>query len=219
MVLFALPAAAGGEAAENEVSSCVRAAVEAIQKRYETVRDLSADFEQTSHSVALGRAGASSVSSGRVVFAKPGRMRWHYLAPEESLVVSDGRWLWIYDATLGEAQKLEVGEAWLSGAAIQFLLGEGQILRDFRTSADVCSPEEARLELVPRHPATYEKLRLLADPRSGDIVETEVHDLLGNVTRVAFRDLEVNTDPAPETFTFQAPEGVKVLELDAPPTP
>lgn len=217
LVLPALPAPAGGEEAENEVSPCVRSAVEAIQKRYETVRDLSARFEQTSHSVALGRAGGSSVSSGRVVFAKPGRMRWHYEEPEESLVVSDGRWLWIYDAALREAQKFEVGEAWLSGAAIQFLLGEGRILRDFHTRADACGPAEAVLELVPRRPATYEKLRLRADPRSGDILETEVHDLLGNVTRVAFRDLEVNTDPPPETFTFQAPEGVKVLELDAQP--
>jgi outer membrane lipoprotein carrier protein len=216
LLLPGSPAAAGGDPGAA-VDPCVRAAVEAVQKRYESVRDLSARFEQTTFSVALGRAGASSTSRGRVVFAKPGRMRWHYEEPEESLVVSDGHWLWIYDPAHREAQKLEVGEAWLSGAAIQFLLGEGQILRDFDTRADACDAREAQLVLVPRRPATYEELRLRVDPRSGDVLETEVHDLLGNVTRVSFQDLEFDTNPAPELFRFQAPKGVTVLEMDESP--
>ena len=216
LLLHWIPAVADSveEPAESEVSACVRAAVEAVQKRYESVRDISARFEQTSFSVALGRAGSSSKSRGRVVFAKPGRMRWHYQEPEESLVVSDGHWLWIYDPAHKEAQKLEVGEAWLSGAAIQFLLGEGRILRDFEVRSESCDSQEAQLVLVPRSPTTYERLQLEVDVAGGDVRVTEVHDLLGNVTRVAFQDMQVNTDPPPETFGFEAPEGVKVLELD-----
>ncbi len=196
---------------------CVKAAVAAIQKRYETVRDLSARFSQSSRSVALGRAGSSATSRGSVVFAKPGRMRWHYQEPDESLVVSDGHWLWIYDPFHREAQKLEVGGAWLSGAAIQFLLGEGKLLRDFRVSAERCNEEQALLVLVPRSASTYEELRLEADARSGDIRATEVRDLLGNVTRVAFEDVQINTDPKAELFAFEAPEGVRVIELATPP--
>lgn len=214
LAVLAGPAGADGEGGEAEVDPCIRSAVEAIQKRYESVRDLSARFEQTTRSVALGRAGASTTSRGTVVFAKPGKMRWHYEEPEESLVVSDGHWLWIYDPARREAQKLEVGEAWLSGAAIQFLLGEGRILRDFETSAEACSDDEVQLVLVPRSPSTYEKLRLRADPRTGDVLETEVVDLLGNATRVAFRDVKVNTNPPPDTFRFQAPKGVTVMELE-----
>ncbi|MDJ0850158.1 MAG: outer membrane lipoprotein carrier protein LolA [Myxococcota bacterium] len=209
------PAFAGDE--EPEPTACVAAAVAAIQKRYETVRDLSARFAQSSRSVALGRAGSSATSRGSVVFAKPGRMRWHYQEPDESLVVSDGHWLWIYDPFHREAQKLEVGGAWLSGAAIQFLLGEGKLLRDFRVSAERCNEEQALLVLVPRSASTYEELRLEADARSGDIRATEVRDLLGNVTRVAFEDVQINTDPKAELFAFEAPEGVRVIELATPP--
>ncbi len=198
-------------------SPCVRAAVAAIQKRYETVRDLSARFAQTSRSVALGRSASSVASRGSVVFAKPGRMRWHYEEPDESLVVSDGEWLWIYDPSHREAQKLQVGGAWLSAAAIQFLLGEGELLRDFQVAAESCDDEQAQLVLTPRQPSTYERLRLEADAGSGDVRATEVHDLLGNVTRVVFEDVRVNTDPAAEVFTFQAPEGVRVIELGTPP--
>jgi len=199
---------------EPPVSACVKSAVDKIQKRYESVQDLSARFEQTTRSVALGRAGDSKASKGQVVFAKPGRMRWHYEEPEESLAVTDGEWLWLYDPAHREAQRVQVGEAWLSGAAIQLLLGEGDILRDFRARAEICTAEEARLVLLPREPSSYEKLVLRADLRTGDVVETEVQDLLGNVTRVRFEEPRTNTAPAPELFRFEAPEGVRVIDIE-----
>ena len=78
--------------AGSDVEACTRSAVDAIQKRYQSIRDFSARFEQTTRSVALGTgAGAEQASKGTVRFAKPGRMRWSYEAPQESLVVSDGR--------------------------------------------------------------------------------------------------------------------------------
>jgi outer membrane lipoprotein carrier protein len=207
---------AADAAPEPDPSACVRAAVGAIQARYRALRDLSARFEQESRSAAFG-AGGITRSSGEVVFAKPGKMRWTYREPEPSLVVSDGRWLWIYDPTAREAQKLGVGDGALSGAAVQFLLGEGEILAAFQVDAESCSETEARLRLVPREPAAYETLQIVADPRSGDLRETEVVDLLGNATRVAFHDLRTDTGPAPELFQFQAPEGVEVIELSTIP--
>jgi outer membrane lipoprotein carrier protein len=214
-LLFA-PAATAGEP-QADVPDCVRAAVEAIQTRYEAIDDLRADFVQTTRSVALGESGPLSTSRGSVVFAKPGKMRWSYSEPEESLVVSDGRWLWIYDPMNREAQKVAVSDGYLSGAAIQFLLGEGEILRDFRVTAEACDESRARLVLIPRRPTSYERLRVLADRASGDLLETEIVDLLGNVTRVAFEGIETNVKPAPELFRFVAPAGVDVIELETPP--
>jgi len=178
------------------------------------VRDLEASFEQTTRSVALGQPGATAKSSGSVVFAKPGRMRWTYVAPEPSLVVSDGTQLWIYDPVNREAQHLTVTAAYLSGAALSFLLGEGEILRDFEVTALECSDTAALLDLVPREPATYERLRARIDPRSGELLETTVIDLLGNATTVALRDLRTNRDPDASLFRFDPPAGVRVVDLD-----
>jgi outer membrane lipoprotein carrier protein len=193
--------------------ACVTQAVERIQRRYESVRDLSADFEQTTRSVALGTAGATASARGSVVFAKPGKMRWSYQTPEPSLVVSDGRFLWIFDPAHQEVQKLAVGEGFLSGAAIQFLLGEGEIRRDFVVTADACSAERVELQLVPRAPAAYEKIRLRSDPASGELLETTVVDLLGNVTRVAFHRVRTNLSPDDDLFRFRPDPGVRVIEL------
>ncbi|MBW2493890.1 MAG: outer membrane lipoprotein carrier protein LolA, partial [Deltaproteobacteria bacterium] len=91
----ALPA----RAEEASKLSCRDAATTALQRRYESARDLRADIVQTTHSVALGTASEQMTSKGTVVFAKPGKMRWSYDEPEPSLVVSDGTTLWIYDPT------------------------------------------------------------------------------------------------------------------------
>jgi outer membrane lipoprotein carrier protein len=210
------PAPAAGGAATAATEACITRAVESIQRRYEAVRDLSADFVQNTRSVALGAAGAVATSRGTVVFAKPGKMRWAYQEPEPSLVVSDGRWLWVYDPAHQEVQKLSVGEGFLSGAAIQFLLGEGEIRRDFEVTAEACSDAKVELVLAPRRDASYQKLRVRSDPATGELLETTVIDLLGNVTQIAFSGMRTNRAPADELFRFDAPAGVRVIELEPP---
>jgi outer membrane lipoprotein carrier protein len=213
--LFVGVASATAEAPATD--ACVAAAVAAVQQRYEAISDLSARFEQRSRSVALGGgAAAETVSRGTVVFAKPGKMRWSYEEPEPSLVVSDGETLWLYDPTRAEVQRLSVSAGFVSGAAIQFLLGQGDMRRDFEVSALRCGPDAAELELVPRADATYEKLQILADLPSGQLRRTTVFDLLGNVTEVGFGDVRTNQSPGDDAFRFDPPEGVEVIEFDVP---
>lgn len=218
LVLAAGPAAAsgpGGTGAKGE--DCAEAVALRVQGHYEAVRDLRADFVQETRSVALGGGGAveSAPVRGRVHFAKPGRMRWEYESPEPSLVVSDSETLWIHDPAAKEVQVLPVGAGFLSGAAIQFLLGEGRVLETFRVTARDCQGEAVTLVLSPREPATYERLELGVEPASGAIRETRVVDLFGNRTRVVFENVETNQDPPASLFRFEVPEGVRVLELPA----
>jgi outer membrane lipoprotein carrier protein len=207
----ALPA----RAEQASEPSCRDAAVTALQQRYESAKDLRADIVQTTRSVTLGAAASEQMTSkGTVVFAKPGKMRWSYEEPELSLVVSDGTILWIYDPTFREAQKLPATEGYLSGAAIQFLLGEGAIERDFEISALRCEAAIAELRLQPRKPSSYEKLHIVVNPQTGDLLKTTVFFVLGNVTEVAFSNMELNTDPAESLFRFDPPADVRVIELD-----
>ncbi len=207
---------AAEEAPDDEASaSCAERVVRAMQQRYEGVRDLSARFEQTTRSASMGGAPPSSnpVRRGQVLLAKPDRMRWAYEEPEASLVVSDGVTLWIYDPAAKEAQRLPAPKEYMSGAALQFLLGEGDLLKQFEVTARDCEAKRVQLDLVPREDATYERIGLAVDPVSGEVRATTLIDLLGNVTEVAFHDVRINTDPAPGRFEFRPPSGVQVLEL------
>ena len=164
-----------------------------------------------------------------MVFAKPGKMRWTYTDPEPSLVVSDGETLWLYAPRLQEAQRLPVTKGYLTGAALQFLLGDGKLVDSFEIRSDSCPMQEANaaraagrkpvvdLELVPKEPSSYERLGLTANPDTGEVLETRVVDLFGNETRIAFARIETNTDPGPGTFTFVPGPDVEVIELQATP--
>lgn len=203
-------------AVADDPSTCVDGTIAVIQKRYESVSDLSASFVQTTHPVVFGgKAGGGQVSRGTVVFAKPGKMRWQYSEPEPSLVVSDGHTLWIHDPEHAEVQRMRVSEGYLSGAAIQFLIGEGDMRRDFAITGVACSDDASELELRPKTDVGFEKLRVVADRATGELRRTTIHDLLGNVTEVAFSDVRANQSPDDSLFRFEAPPGHEVIDLDA----
>lgn len=204
--------------AESPVPACDKNLAEKtarqIQGRYEGIRDLRADFEQTNVSATFqGEALTSPVPRhGKVVFAKPGRMRWTYAPPEASVVVSDGKTLWIHDLDAKTVTRLEVTEGYLSGAALQFLMGDGDVLASFAVTASACDAKQVTLDLIPREDASYERLGLVADRATGIVLATSVTDLFGNVTRIRFTRLEENRNPAPDTFVLKIPEGVEVID-------
>jgi len=209
-------ASTGGEV--EPPPGCAEEVALRIQGYYEGVRDLRADFSQSSRSVALGSVpGEETPNRGHVVFAKPGRMRWVYESPEPSLVVSDGETLWIYDPVLKEVQVFSVDAGFLSGTAIQFLLGEGRILESFSVGAKSCEGDEVSLDLQPKKSASYERLELRVDRASGAILATAVVDLFGNRTDVAFENVQRNLAPDDSLFRFEPSEDDRVLTLpDAP---
>jgi outer membrane lipoprotein carrier protein len=215
-LVFVLGLGGGARADGEEPRDCAREVASRVQARYEGVRDLEARFTQKSRSVAFGGAGQEMHARGVALFAKPGRMRWTYEEPEPSLVVSDGQTLWIYDPVAKEAQEFSVGEGFLSGTAVQFLLGEGRILEAFDVAAEGCGAEAVRLFLRPRAEATYESLELLVAPESGDVRETAVVDLFGNRTDVVFESMRSNLQIDPSKFRFEAGPGVRVLRAGPP---
>lgn len=214
LLLVGGPAAASAGGEEEKSPSCAEEVALRVQGHYEGVRDLQAEFSQSTHNAVLGDVpGAEIPARGRVVFAKPGRMRWVYESPEPSLVVSDGETLWIYDSTLKEVQVLSVDAGFLSGTAIQFLLGEGEILESFDVSAESCEGDEVSLDLRPKQIASYERLRLRVERASGAILGTAVFDLFGNRTDVVFEKMQRNRAPDQSLFRFEPSEDDRVLTL------
>src|SRR5688572_22919994 len=104
---------------------------DALQRRYEGVRDFSADFTQTYQGGVLNRR---LTERGRVLVKKPGKMRWEYAAPESTLFVSDGAKAYFY---VPKDRQVLVSRAPSSdGASTPALLlaGKGHIPRDFTPS-------------------------------------------------------------------------------------
>ena len=216
------PAVERTEAVETEAAGeCVGTVAARVQAYYDAVADLRAVFRQSTSRVGFGSVQPSSLEArGEVILAKPSRMRWSYAAPERSEIVSNGSELWIYDPAAGEAQHyVGADAAWLSGVALQFLLGEGDLLRDFAISASGCGEEWVALELVPRSPTNFERIDLVVAASTGEVRETGVVDLLGNRTELRFGSMLLNSRPDPAIFEFHPPPGTRVLEAPAPAGP
>lgn len=193
------------------------AVVARVQARYDEVGDIEADFEQTTRSVMMagGSLEDEQPARGHMQIAKPGRMRWHYRVPQESLVLSDGETLWIHDVGAKEVTRARVTEGFLAGAALQFLLGEGTIAESFEVTLGQCGAAGVELLLTPKRAASYERLEMRVDPDTGIVHGTTIHDLFGNLTKLRFEDVRFDRKPPAGTFVWTPQDGVRVIDVDA----
>lgn len=221
LLLFFLVRVGHADGTDEELSAASPACpdldgvVQRIQARYEGIRDFSAAFEQISQSVVLAGSMplAPALSLGEVVFVKPGRMRWQYHEPEPSLVVSNGKLLWIYDVAAKQVTRVPVDRGHLAGAALQFLLGEGKLTDAFKIEMAGCQGDRVVLNLLPRQPAGYERLSLGVESSTGLVTTTDTFDLFGNQTSLRFLAIQQNQNPDASIFEFVIPEGVELIEF------
>ena len=69
-----------------------------IQQRYQSISSFTGEFVQTS--IRNDEDSIPVVAEGKVSFLRPGKMRWEYETPEEQLLVTDGKTVWLYDPLL-----------------------------------------------------------------------------------------------------------------------
>jgi outer membrane lipoprotein carrier protein len=174
-----------------------------VQKHYEGLKDYTADFIQIYTRVALSR---TSESRGKLMLKKPGMMRWEYEKPESKLYVTDGSQLWVYEPEFEQVVIDKNFETARLSDSIRFLWGEGKLADSF--TASLGAPNT--LELTPKRDATYTKLVLVLDPKTGHVVESIIHETSGNKNHFKFSNLKINTGLKKELFTFTVPPGVDV---------
>jgi outer membrane lipoprotein carrier protein len=202
--LASLPA--GAESTADEL-------VQALQKRYDSIRDFSADFE---HRYQGGVLRKGITERGHVLIKKPGRMRWDYSAPEKKLFVADG--VRIYSYIPGDKQVVvspQPRDAETTTPAL-FLAGKGNLTRDFTPSLvdkPAGTPSGSRsLKLVPKsRQPDYDWLVFTLDPATLAIRGLLTMDAQGGESAFIFTNLKENTGLADKEFAFNIPRGVDVV--------
>src|SRR5512133_671186 len=125
VVLAAAPATPAGP------SSAALAAK--VQGYYERTRDLESKFTQTYTYAGFGRR---QVSSGTLRVKKPGMMRWDYDKPARKTIAVKGARLVQYEPEENQAYVDEKFDASALSAAVTFLLGKGDLAREFALAVD-----------------------------------------------------------------------------------
>jgi outer membrane lipoprotein carrier protein len=188
--------------------------LEEIQKRYESTNDIEAGFLQE----YIGKVMKQQLKQeGKVYFKKRGMMRWDYRIPNQKFI-SDGLTLWYLQPEENQVFVSDVSKVIREKTPLAFLAGEGDLSRDFKilNFNESSSPKEGNyvLELIPKESnAVLSKLTLTIDKKSYYVIQADVFDGLGNVTRTRFIDMKTNVGLPDSFFQFTIPPGTEVLKM------
>jgi outer membrane lipoprotein carrier protein len=197
-LLLALSVAAP---AEPPTASEAQALVRKVQAHYDQTKDLRAKFQQTYTYSGFGR---KQTSSGELLVKKPGMMRWEYKKPAPKVVVVKGSRLVQYEPEENQAYVDERFDASGMSAALTFLLGKGDLEKEF----DVAVRPGGTLVLRPKvEDPRVESIELVAGPE-GQILVTRVIDGSSNVNEIRLEDVKRNVGLADGAFELELPKGV-----------
>jgi outer membrane lipoprotein carrier protein len=187
----------------------------ALQKKYDAIRDFTADFVHESEGGLLRK---KQVERGVVQIKKPGKMRWDYRSPEQKLFLSDGRRIYLHVPADNQVIISQVPEQDQATTAVLFLVGKGSLTRDFTVSyVEGGGPDTYALRLQPKLPERdYDWLQLVADRRTLQIRSLTAADSQGGRSTFQFSNFKENTGLSDKTFTFKIPRGAEVTNNGAP---
>jgi outer membrane lipoprotein carrier protein len=172
-----------------------------VQAAYEQTRDLAARFSQTYTYAGFGR---KQVSSGKLEVKKPGMMRWDYEAPAKKVIAVRGTRLVQYEPEENQAYVDDRFDASAMSAAVAFLLGKGDLAKEFDLSLD---PAGALL-LTPKEPDPRVESIALTVGKDGEVTATRVRDGSGNVNEIRFTQVKRNRGIPDSAFDVKLPKDV-----------
>ncbi|OLS61817.1 outer membrane lipoprotein chaperone LolA [Pseudomonas putida] len=193
------------------LSSASVFAAEADVARLSQLLERSTTISATFSQLALDSSGTQlQETKGQMAVKRPGLFYWHTDAPQEQVVVSDGKNVTLWDPDLEQATIKKLDQRLTQTPA---LLLSGDISK-IGQSYDVTSKEQGEVmdfELRPKTKDTlFDSLRLSF--RRGLINDMQLIDSVGQRTNIMFTGVKAG-EPIPDSkFKFDVPAGADVIK-------
>ena len=194
-------------------SKDLKRVLDRLQRHYRDTDSFSAKFSEEIATVGAPKRKRQ----GTVSFRKPGRMRWEFEEPEKQTMVSDGETLYSYDPDLNQVVETPLKQALKSSSATSFLLGIGNINRDFKAAFANPATPTGLIDLTLDAKAGGYKIEVGLDPKTYNLITLTLTDQLGDVTRIDFSDVHDNVELPESIFAFKTPAGADVVTAPASP--
>jgi outer membrane lipoprotein carrier protein len=178
----------------------------ALDRFLDSVDSFSARFDQALYSPDNQLL---ETAAGELLLKRPNRFRWHYELPYEQLLIADGTNLWMYDVELAQVTAAALDETGGPSPAL-LLSGDASVRENFVVTADFVHDDMVWVKLEPATGGA-DFTAVLAGFRDGQLSVIELVDSLEQLTRIEFRDVEINPDLPESRFMFEPPPGVDVL--------
>jgi outer membrane lipoprotein carrier protein len=185
--------------------------LDSLQKTYDAAVDFVADFRQETEVKTLKR---SLKAFGQVTFKRPGKMLWRYEEPKGQFVLADGTHLYFYQPEQNQVIKTPLKSAFRSDIPLSFLLGIGNLKKDFNASLKATEDSHYVLRLEPKAEAGgFSEILLGVNKDTFDILWASIRDPSDNLTTVRFSNMRKGVGVNDSLFRLQVPDGADVVEL------
>jgi outer membrane lipoprotein carrier protein len=199
-----------GQSAATE-SGSADPIVDRLQKNYDATVDFIADFQQETAVKTLNR---KLKASGKLYFKRPGKMLWRYEEPKGQFVLADGKNLYFYQPEQDQVIKSPLKNAFRSDIPLSFLLGLGNLKKDFTATLKATEDNQHVIRLEPRGEfGGFSEVLVGVDRNSSDIDWISVRDAAANLTTIRFSDMRKGVGVQESLFHFQVPDGADIVEL------
>ncbi|ARU88422.1 outer membrane lipoprotein chaperone LolA [Pseudomonas sp. M30-35] len=183
------------------------AAVKRLTELLNQAQTITARFSQ----LTLDGSGSQlQETAGELALKRPGLFRWHTDAPQEQLLVSNGKKVWLYDPDLEQVTIQEMDQRLTHTPALLLSGDVSKISESFAISYKEAG-NVVDFTLKPKSKDTlFDNLRLSF--RSGVLNDMQLIDSIGQRTNILFLNVKMNQPIKESEFTFEVPEGADVIQ-------
>ena len=192
----------------------IDADVAALQRRYSAMQDIQMNFVQS-----YGWPGRRPrTESGQVFLRRPGLMRWEYREPAQKLFLSDGETIHFYLPERKQVQKGRVGRSRDRRLPFLFLLGRGDLKRDFSSiewarEKPFFAGNKVLAAKPGRSAGPVSEVLMEYDPGRMQLQRVALIERGGARNDFIFTNIRENAGLGKGLFEFQAPPDVEAVGL------
>ncbi|HVP63593.1 MAG TPA: outer membrane lipoprotein chaperone LolA [candidate division Zixibacteria bacterium] len=190
----------------------VKQIADAVDKRYNSLQSLRADFTESYEGGGMRR-----VESGTLWIRKPGQMRWEYSSPRPKLFVTDGHTAWFYVPGERQARRAQLKQLDDLRSPLRYLLGHTKLEKEFKgLSIAVDQKPSAMGDVVLRGVPVNMQDRIsevLLEVSGGNrLARIYIEELDGSRTVFSLANEQDNIPVNGDHFRFRPPAGVEVMQ-------
>ena len=210
LIAFASQTLLAGDSKDSDLE----ASIDALQSKYLHVRDLKMEFIQSYRSSRR----PMKTETGILFLKRPGMMRWEYETPKKKLFISNGKNVYFYLPYERQVQKTKVKESRDQRVPFLFLLGKGNLKKDFSRVewAEDSQPFYQGNRIICAYPKKnideFAKILMEFNPQTYQLQRVTVHDVDGSTSEFVFTNIHENVGINSEQFDFKIPAGTEVQD-------
>jgi outer membrane lipoprotein carrier protein len=178
-----------------------------------TNKSFKAEFSQES---TLKAMDITDFAAGRMYVRYPGMMRWEYEKPENQVIITDAKKLWIYRPADNQVMTGSAPAFFSDGKGASFLSDIKLVRQKFKISLDqskdgffyelTLQPIEQTLDVTD--------IRISVTKNTFTVIRIVTYNSYGDENRIELINHQFNVNLNDQLFSFDIPPGTDVLQID-----